>query len=73
VLWASYYGRESMGAVYGLSRTAQVIGFALGPLLSGLVYDTTGSYRGAFLPFAALAAGSALLLLLSRTPARRCG
>ena len=71
VLWASYYGRESMGAVYGLSRMAQVTGFALGPLLSGLVYDTTGSYRGVFLPFAALAAGSALLLLLSGTPVRR--
>jgi MFS family permease len=73
VLWASHYGRESLGAIYGLSRTAQVTGFALGPLLAGLVYDTTGSYRGAFLPFAALAAGSVLLLLASRTPARRGG
>lgn len=73
LLWASYYGRESMGAIYGLSRMAQVTGFALGPLLSGLVYDTTGSYRGAFIPFAALAAGSALLLLVSRTSARRGG
>jgi MFS family permease len=73
VLWASFYGRESMGAIYGLSRTAQVSGFALGPLLSGLVYDTTGSYQGAFIPFAALAAGSALLLLASRTSVRRSG
>jgi MFS family permease len=73
VMWASYYGRESMGAIYGLSRMAQVIGFALGPLLSGLVYDATGSYRGAFLPFAALAGGSAFLLLASRTPARQGG
>ncbi|MBM3942809.1 MAG: MFS transporter [SAR202 cluster bacterium] len=71
ILWASYYGRESMGAIYGLSRAAQVIGFALGPLISGMVYDATQSYQGALIPFAILAAGSAALLLASRAPQRQ--
>jgi len=71
LLWADHYGRASLGTVYGLGRAAQVTGFALGPLLAGLVYDATGSYRGAFLPFATLAALSSLLLLAARPPARQ--
>jgi OFA family oxalate/formate antiporter-like MFS transporter len=71
ILWASYYGRASLGSIYGLSRAAQVSGFALGPLASGIVYDATGSYRSAFIYFAFLAAGAAVIVLASRRPARR--
>jgi OFA family oxalate/formate antiporter-like MFS transporter len=68
LLWASYYGRWTLGSIYGLSRAAQVTGFALGPLISGLVYDATGSYQRAFIYFAFLAAGSSLLVLTARRP-----
>jgi MFS family permease len=68
ILWASYYGRWTLGSIYGLSRAAQVTGFALGPLISGLVYDATGSYQNAFIYFAFLAAGSSLLVLAARRP-----
>jgi OFA family oxalate/formate antiporter-like MFS transporter len=68
LLWASYYGRWTLGSIYGLSRAAQVTGFALGPLISGLVYDATGSYQRAFISFAFLAAGSSLLVLTARKP-----
>jgi MFS family permease len=68
ILWASYYGRRSLGSIYGLSRAAQVCGFALGPLVSGIVYDTTGSYRSAFIYFAFLAVGAAVIVLASRRP-----
>jgi MFS family permease len=69
LLWASYYGRESLGSIYGLSRAAQVSGFAIGPLASGIVYDATGSYRSAFIYFAILAVGAAVIVLASRRPA----
>jgi MFS family permease len=71
ILWANYYGRASLGSIYGLSRAAQVSGFALGPLVSGIVYDATGSYRSAFIYFAFLAVVAAVIVLAFRRPASR--
>ena len=65
IMWASYYGRGALGAIYGVSRAAQVTGFALGPLVSGMVYDGTGSYRGAFFTLAWLALAAALLVVVA--------
>jgi OFA family oxalate/formate antiporter-like MFS transporter len=73
ILWASYYGRASLGSIYGLSRAAQVSGFALGPLVSGIVYDATGSYRSAFIYFAFLAVVAAVIVLAFRRPTSRTG
>jgi MFS family permease len=70
-LLASYYGRWSLGSLHGVSRAFQVTGFALGPLLAGLVYDATGSYRSAFVYFALVAVASALLMFLSRRPVKK--
>jgi cyanate permease len=50
-----------------------VSGFALGPLVSGIVYDATGSYRSAFIYFAFLAVVAAVIVLASRRPASRTG
>jgi sugar phosphate permease len=69
ILWASYYGRASLGSIYGISRAAQVSGFAVGPLASGIVWDATGSYRSAFIYFAFLAVVAAVIVLVSRRPA----
>ena len=68
LLWAGYYGRSSLGSIYGLSRAAQVLGFAVGPLVSGIVYDATGSYQQAFVYFAVLAVVSSLLIVAARAP-----
>ena len=70
LLWASYYGRSSLGSIYGLSRAAQVMGFAVGPLVSGIVYDATGSYQQAFVYFAVLAVVSSFLIVAARAPRR---
>ncbi len=70
ILWASYYGRWSLGSIHGISRAFQVTGFAVGPLLSGLVYDATGSYQNAFLYLALVAAASSLLVFLARRPVK---
>ena len=69
LLWAGYYGRGSLGTIFGVSRAAQVVGFAVGPLASAVVYDRTGSYHGAFLALAAVAVVAAILLALARRPA----
>ncbi len=68
LLWASYYGRASLGSIFGISRAAQVAGFAVGPLASGIVYDATGSYQQAFIYFAVLALVSSALILAARPP-----
>ncbi len=49
ILAADRFGRENMGAVFGLLIFFVVgLGGALGPLLGGLVYDLAGSYRWAW-------------------------
>ncbi len=68
ILWAVYYGRGSLGSVFGVSRAAQVVGFAVGPLASAVVYDRTGSYQGAFLALALVAVFAAILLVASQRP-----
>ena len=68
ILWAGYYGRGSLGSIFGVSRAAQVVGFAVGPLASAVVYDRTGSYQGAFLALAAVAVAAAVLLVIARRP-----
>jgi len=68
ILLASYYGRWVLGSIYGIVRSAQVVGFATGTLLSGIVYDATGSYRNAFESFLVIAVVSSTLMLLARRP-----
>ena len=49
----------------------QVAGFAAGPLISGAVYDRTGSYDKAFIAFLALVALACVLVMLARQPVKR--
>ncbi len=68
IMWASYYGRRTLGSIFGVSRTAQVLGFAVGPLASAVVFDRTGTYQGAFISLALVAVLAALLLSTARRP-----
>ena len=68
ILWADYYGRGSLGSIFGVSRAAQVVGFAVGPLASAVVYDRTGGYQGAFLALAGVALIATVLLAVARRP-----
>jgi len=38
-----------MGAIYGGLSVADGIGFAIGPVLAGYLFDLSGSYNAAFL------------------------
>jgi len=68
LLWASYYGRGILGALHGISRAAQVAGFALGPLVLGIAYDASGTYQTALVYFAFTGVVSSLLILGARRP-----
>ncbi len=62
LMWAANYGRGSLGAIHGVGRASQVLGFAVGPLVSGIAYDSAGTYRGVFLALAAVVLVAAGLL-----------
>jgi MFS family permease len=68
IIAADRFGRQTMGAVFGLLVFFVVgLGGALGPLLGGLVYDLTGSYRWAWgFNLGLLAAAAAGIVSLKR-------
>ena len=67
LMWAANYGRGSLGAIHGVGRASQVLGFAIGPLVSGIAYDSTGTYREVFLSFAVVVLIAACLMAAART------
>ena len=62
LMWAANYGRGSLGSIHGVGRASQVLGFAVGPLASGMAYDSAGTYRGVFLALAVVVLVAAGLL-----------
>ncbi|MBI4188364.1 MAG: MFS transporter [Chloroflexi bacterium] len=53
-LQREYFGRGSFGAINGFLSGVMMVGNISGAPLAGLAFDTWGSYRGAWLGFAAL-------------------
>jgi sugar phosphate permease len=68
IAWADYFGRRNFGAIRGVALSAQVIAQAVGPLLSGVLRDGTGSYQSSLSVMAALGGLSILAALASRRP-----
>ncbi|RJP17544.1 MAG: MFS transporter [Candidatus Abyssobacteria bacterium SURF_5] len=46
------FGLKSLGAIFGVLAISGVAGGAIGPLLAGFIFDTTGGYYLAFVIFA---------------------
>ena len=69
-LIAEYFGRRAYATIQGFRGTIQMIGIIIGPLISGYVFDTTGSYEWAFLGFGAATLVSLALVLMMRAPVR---
>jgi MFS family permease len=44
---ADLFGGPHFGLIYGLFSTGLAVGMLIGPVLSGWIFDTTGSYTGA--------------------------
>jgi OFA family oxalate/formate antiporter-like MFS transporter len=68
---ADYFGSTNVGPIYGLILTAWGAASAFGPILVGVMRQTTGSYRDGFHILAGVALLSTLLPIMIRPPARR--
>ena len=68
--WADYYGRLHLGSIRGLTLPAQIGGQAIGPVVAGFMYDSTGDYRAPFFIFG-VAVSLAAVLVLTAVPPRR--
>jgi MFS family permease len=69
VLQAEYFGLRAFGAIQGMILTVTTLFAFVGPVMAGLMYDATESYR---LAFVVLACGPAIaipLVLTLRAPA----
>ena len=69
--WADYYGRLHLGAIRGLTLPAQIAGQAIGPVVSGFMFDNSGGYRVPFVIFGAAVAVSAIMVLAAVPPTKR--
>lgn len=63
-LVASLFGLASHGLIFGTVGISFTIGAALGPFVSGYVFDVTGSYEIAFLTAAGVAIAGIIMTLL---------
>ena len=70
VVYADYYGRESLGKIRGVAELGVLIGQSTGPLLAGVVFDLRGNYSLIFIAYAAIAAAASVIVLYARRPVR---
>jgi len=65
-----YFGMASFGRIFGLMTGISTLGRVLGPTLAGWTYDTSGSYRLAWLFFAGTTLIAVALTLTVKPPDR---
>jgi MFS family permease len=70
LLWASYFGRRSLGKIRGLGLLISQVLAALGPPFFGFLFDVTGGYGLSFAIFGVALATSAVLSLMLRPPVK---
>jgi sugar phosphate permease len=70
IAWADYFGRTHYGAIRGLALPMQVLAQAAGPLVSGALFDASGSYTLSLRVFSVLAVLSIAAALAAREPRR---
>jgi predicted MFS family arabinose efflux permease len=61
-LFSRYFGRRSFSTLYGLTWTATGIAAAIGPIMMGRAFDSTGSYESLLLTMAAITFVAASLM-----------
>jgi MFS family permease len=71
MIWATYYGRASLGMVRGLGMLITLTFGAGGAPFFGFIFDATGSYIISFVLFAVALLICAFLTLLARAPQKR--
>lgn len=68
---AELFGLKSHGFIFGVFDISVMVGAALGPWLTGFIFDLTGSYRIAFLLSAGISFSGIILGTLLKTKRRR--
>ena len=68
---ADYFGRSSFGVIMGLSSMITMFGNISGPLVAGVLADSTGDYRTGFTLLALLAGLGSFFFLFAKKPRRR--
>jgi sugar phosphate permease len=63
-----YFGLKAFGSIQGLMLTVSTLGGVAGPILAGWLYDTSHSYRLAFVLLGAVCAIAVPLMLTARPP-----
>ena len=70
---AELFGTRAHGAILGAVAAGFPIGGTIGPVLTGKIFDVTGSYQLAFLVCTAVAIAGLILTLLLRPISRQAG
>ncbi len=71
VIWATYFGRQHLGSITGVTMTISVVGTALGPMPMGIARDLLGSYSTALTVSAALPLLLSIVCLFCPRPKKR--
>ena len=64
-----YFGLSAFGAIFGALWAFEGIAFAGAPLLTGRIFDVTGSYTVAYIAFIGTALGAIIIAFLVGNPA----
>jgi MFS family permease len=73
IMYANYYGRDSLGRIRGISETGVLLGQSTGPLVAGMIFDSRESYSLVFLIFGGIALACSLIVLTAKPPVRPVG
>ena len=68
ILWASFFGRRSMGSIFSLINPFYFTANAIGPIFGGFCFDLWGSYRFPFLVFVGVFIFSGAISARMRAP-----
>ncbi len=71
MLTSGYFGLANYGAIFGAITIPYAVGSAVGPLVAGRLYDSSGSYTGVFVAFLVLFSVAIVSILVCRRPASR--
>ncbi|HAT34510.1 MAG TPA: MFS transporter, partial [Rhodospirillaceae bacterium] len=70
VAWANGFGRKNLGSIRGITLPLQTLAQAAGPLISGVLFDITGSYDASLTLFCSFGIAAAILALFATKPER---
>ncbi len=69
-LRADYFGRKSFGMIMGFSSMIMMVGMTVGPIVAGVLADSTGTYKLGFTVLAVMAGIGSVFFLLAKPPRR---